>query len=152
MALFDMKMDILQGQISHVSSGFETFGRADRGTGVSHTNTWTFRVDNKPVSFKTKQNLSFSDGDLVTAVGGERNGTFHVTCLRNDTTGAVFEPTATVAYIIGGLMILLGIITLVIIIGFIFIALGAFFLWAGYKGSQAVTILRNTPPAKNKPL
>lgn len=150
MALLEMTMNVLHGQISHVSSGFETFGRSDKGTGANFTNTWTFRIDNKPVSFKTKQNLSFSDGDYVTVVGADKNGTFHVTCLRNDTTGTVFEPTITLAYIIGGGMILLGLLTLAVFIGFIFIGLGAFFIWAGYKGSQAVTILRNTPVVKKQ--
>lgn len=148
MGLFEMKMDVIQGQITNVASSFETFGRSDRGTGASFTNTWTFRINNKPVSFKTKQNMSFSDNDYVTAVGGERNGTFHVTCLRNDTTGAIFEPTTTLAYIVGGLMILLGFLTIIFIIGFVLIPIGGFFIWAGYKGTQAVAKLRNTPAAQ----
>lgn len=149
MALLNVKTDVLQGKISNVSSGFETFGRADRGTGVSHTNTWTFRIDNKPVSFKTKQNLSFTDGDLITAVGGENNGTFNVTALRNDTTGQIFEPTVGIAKFVGWGMIALGVLTVFIFVGFILIGFGVFFLWAARGGAKAVEVLKATPPAKN---
>lgn len=145
MDLLKTKLELLQGRISNVSSGFETFGRSDRGSGAVHTNTWTFRIGHKPVSFKTKQNMNFSDGDIVTIVGGEKNGIFHVTCLRNETTGSVFEPTITLAYIIGGCFILLGLLLLVIFIGFILIPIGLFFIWSAYNGSRAVNLLRTTP-------
>jgi hypothetical protein len=98
-----MNFTVLKGKIHTLSSGTETYGHFNnRGGQVRTDNTWTFRIDNKPVSFKTRQNLSFSEGDQITVVGGEKNGTFHVTCLRNETTGAFFEPTIRLAYIAGG--------------------------------------------------
>lgn len=143
-----IKTDVLQGKISNISSGIELFGRADRGNGISQTNTWTFRIDKKPVSFKTKQNLNFSEGDFITAVGGENNGTFNVTALRNDTTGQIFEPTVGVAKFLGWGLVILGIITIFIFVGFVLIPLGVFFIWASRGGAKAVEILKHTPSAQ----
>lgn len=76
-----MNFTVLKGKINTLRSGTETYRHFNsRGGQVRTDNTWTFRIDNKPVSFQTKQNLSFTDGDEITAVGGEKNGTFHITC------------------------------------------------------------------------
>lgn len=144
-----IKTDVLQGKISNISSGVELYGRADTGNGINQTNTWTFRIDKKPVSFKTKQNLNFSESDLITAVGGENNGTFNVTALRNDTTGQIFEPTVGVAKFLGWGLIVLGVLTIFLFVGFVLIPLGIFFLWASRGGAKAVEVLRETSPAKD---
>ncbi len=136
--------EVLQGKISNLSSGSELVSTNNT---LGTKNTWAFRINNTPVSFKTPVNLSFSEGDIITSVGVNRNGTFHIACLRNETTGSVYEPpTVKLAYFVGILLILIGLPFLFLFLfGVIPIALGIYYIRVAQKTKEAIVILQRTP-------
>ena len=150
MGLFFVKgTNILQGKIANVAGGSETYGSFREGTGtIHHNNLWTFRINNKPVSFKTKENLSFSDGDNLTAVGGEKNGTLHIICLRNDTTGQTYDPPVKLLKIGGWAIILISIPMIFVLIGIFLIIPGILFVREAGWATKAMNVLRATPPVR----
>ena len=138
--------NVLQGQVSGISRGSVTYGNFNQQQGMIRTdNTYSFRVGSIPVSFQTRQNFNINDGDYITAVGDYKNGTFHITTLRNETTGAIFEPTTGLLFVAGALSFFLGLIGMIIIIGFIILPFSFYFFWTGFKYSKAVSLLHSIP-------
>lgn len=138
--------NVLQGQVSGISRGSVTYGNFNQQQGMIRTdNTYSFRVGNIPVSFQTRQNFNMNDGDNITAVGDYKNGTFHITALRNETTGAIFKPTTGLLFVAGALSFFLGLIGMFIIIGFIILPFSFYFFYAGFKCSKAVSLLHSIP-------
>ena len=89
-----MKLKSISGEINSVVQGSHTSGRiTQRGGTISTRNVWSFRVNGIPTSFTSKENLSLSDGDNIIAVGQEKRGTVQIACIKNETTGAFFEPS-----------------------------------------------------------
>jgi hypothetical protein len=139
--------NILQGQVSRISTGSVTWGNINQGRGtISSANTYSFVVGNTPASLMTKQNLNIDTGDLVTAVGNMKNGTYEVTALRNESTGAVVVPTSELYIITGAFFTLIGIVFSILIIGLLLLPFGIWLLYLGFKNSKATSLLRSTTP------
>src|SRR5882762_9155743 len=77
----------MSGKVSHLNQTSSTQGliqHGGRGT-ISTSHTTTFRVSGRPVEMRGAHN--FGEGDLVSLVGVEKDGTMHPIAFRNDTTG-----------------------------------------------------------------
>ncbi len=135
-----MSLITLQGTISNIFYGNEIRGSA------TTDNTWTFRVNNKPVFYRTKNNLNFSNNDKITAVGTDKKGTFNILCLRNETTGAVSETPAGNFFIYGGFLIIVGLPLSLVMIGLIPLGMGCYCIYMGRQSVKAAKILHSTPP------
>jgi len=82
------------------------------------------------------------DGDVVTLAGREKNGVFKALALRNDKTRAVYSIPTTVGYLMGATLLALGVMTLVFLIGVVFIAGGLWTLYEAYNHTRAANMLR----------
>jgi hypothetical protein len=98
-----MTVTTLQGPVSHYQQSTET---TDLGT----AQLLTFRVNNRPVTYKSRSGCSISNGDGVTVMGQNKAGTLQAWCLRNDTTGAIFKASYLPAFAVGGLFLPSGIL------------------------------------------
>jgi hypothetical protein len=144
-----MASTVIQGKLTHVQQTTETHGQISRGSGqITSANAWSFRVDSRAATFKSRGGASLSDGDLVTVAGHDSKGTFQVLALRNDTTGSVHEGPATMLLIGGGVVAVLGVPMMAILIGFLFVPLGLYLLWLGAKLRSANLALAATPIQK----
>ncbi|GGY37097.1 hypothetical protein [Parvularcula lutaonensis] len=94
-----MGSEILKGQISDIEKGAVTEGRVfERGGTIDTSETVTFRVGKRAVSFKLgkafkNRQLSLKEGDHVTIVGKPSAGEFTARAMRNDDTGVVYAPS-----------------------------------------------------------
>lgn len=138
--------EVLQGKISNVTSGNSLVNTANV---VGVKNAWTFRVNNRAASFKTPHSISFSEDDVITAVGVNRMDAFHVAAIRNETTGASYEPPiSTMAYVVGGVLIVIGLpflFSMLFIFGLLFIVGGWYYIQVARKTKEAIEILHQTP-------
>jgi hypothetical protein len=141
-----MSISILTGKVSHVDHSTETSGTisANRGGQIRSAHAWSFRINNRPAIYKSRSTASFSDGDVMTAAGADKNGTFKIVSCRNETTGAVYEAPATLICICAGVIILISLPLLMVAVGFLLLPLGIYFLMLGLKMSKANNLLRVT--------
>ncbi len=59
---------LLDGQVSSLARGSETFGAMRAGRGIVNSNQMTsFRIGGKPAQLKSKQLVAIADGDLKRA-------------------------------------------------------------------------------------
>lgn len=99
-----------------------------------------FRIDNKPVVFRTRSFPSIKEGDEVVAAGAMKNGTLQAVALRNASTGATYGPPLAMPIILASLLALVGVmsISLPLGLGYIILAIAAFVFFRIYGISQAV--------------
>lgn len=144
-----MASTVIQGRLTHVQQTTETHGRISQGSGqITNANAWSFRVDNRAAVYKSRGGASLSDGDLVTVAGQDSNGTFQIAALRNDTTGSVHEAPAMMFLICGGLVAALGVPMIFLLIGFLILPIGLYFMWIGMKMRSANLALAAAPIQK----
>ena len=141
-----MAISVLTGKLSH--SDHSTEMTPDRGAAspARTAHSWAFRLNNRPAIFKQRQTASFADGDEVTAIGEEKNGTFMIYCCRNESTGATYESSGTIMLVLSIMVIALSIPLCFILIGIPLLAFGIWFLLMALKGTAANKLLRSTPP------
>lgn len=101
-----------------------------------------FRVDNKPVVFRTRTFPSIKEGDEVVAAGSIKNGTLHAIALRNASTGANYSPPLTMAIVLASLLAVLGLMSLGIGLGYIILPIAAFVFFRIYTVSQAAAAVK----------
>lgn len=138
-----MALTTLSGAVSGIRHSTETRGTVGRNGGSVKTGqVIAFRVGERSVQIKLAEVPDIRDGDQVTLAGREKNGVFRALALRNDKTGAVYSIPATVGYIMGALLIAVGVMTLFLLVGVIFIAGGAWTIYEAYTYTQAASMLR----------
>ncbi len=137
-----MPQATLSGVLSQVHHSSETSGAIGKSGGQVHTKqVLTLRVDGKPAQIKLPSAPSLSEGERVTLIGHEKQGTFIGRAMRNDSTGAIYSPPTAPYFIMGALFIIVGVLTLMFVVGIIFIGVGAYNLYLGYLNTQAVGAL-----------
>ncbi|HKE62660.1 MAG TPA: hypothetical protein VKB33_09330 [Nitrospira sp.] len=140
-----MPASTLQGTVSHYQQTTETSGFINQGQGqISTAQVLVFRVNNKPVSFKSSGGGSIGNGDQVTVIGSDKAGTFQATCMRNDSTGAVFYALVTPQYVGGVAGLLLGIPLSFALIGIPIVLLAAYLIYWGRNNANANKMLDAT--------
>ena len=138
-----MGLTTLSGAVSGIRHSTETRGTVGRNGGSVKTGqVIAFRVGERSAQIKLADVPDIRDGDEVTLAGREKNGVFKALALRNDKTRAVYSIPTTVGYLMGGTLIAVGVMTLFILIGVIFIAGGLWTLYEAYNYTQAANMLK----------
>lgn len=139
-----VEFSTLSGTVSHASTTSFVRGAVKKGKGqISTSHRTDFRVDGKAACFGASVNVA--DGDHVTLVGNLKGGEMRARALRNNETGVVYSSPTTLLYILGGLLVLIGIPALLIFVGLILIPIGAWFIFQGYANQSAAKVLHGTP-------
>lgn len=138
-----MELTTLSGPVSGIRHSTETRGTVGRNGGSVKTGqVIAFRVGERSAQIKLTDVPDIRDGDEVTLAGREKNGVFKALALRNDKTRAVYSIPTTVGYLMGVTLIALGVMTLVFLIGVVFLAGGLWTLYEAYTYTQAANMLR----------
>ncbi|MFN3514959.1 MAG: hypothetical protein ACK41C_18070 [Phenylobacterium sp.] len=138
-----MALSTLTGAVSGIRHSTETRGTVGRNGGSVHTGqVIAFRVDDRSAQIKLADVPDIRDGDQVTLAGSEKNGVFKALALRNDQTRAVYSIPTTAGYMMGAALIVLGVLTLFILVGVVFIAGGAWTLYEASNYSRAANMLK----------
>lgn len=92
-----MGVQVVTGTVSNLREATHTEGRIGQhavgGTVTgkfSSKQMYSFRVDNRPVTFESKDMLSLSDGDHVACAGPLAGGVIKAMKVRNDSTGIIY--------------------------------------------------------------
>ncbi len=145
-----MTATVISGAASAVVLGSDiSYAASANGPVALQNQLVTLRIDNKPVSFRTRQGVpSIADGDKVAAAGAMKNGTLEATALRNLSTGASYHPGTLWVIALSAVLILLGIPMISFLgIGLFFIGFGAWMIWKAWNVRQAIQALAVLPSA-----
>jgi hypothetical protein len=138
-----MAYTLLDGQVSGLARGSETFGSMRNGRGMVNSNQMTsFRIGGKPAQLKSKQLIAVADGDRVIAAGKEKSGVLTVDALQNVTAGNHYYQSVTLLWILAVCSLALGVPFSFIIIGLPLVGLG---IWAVY---MALRVSKNIKMVK----
>jgi len=138
-----MSLATLSGVVTGIRHSTETVGHVGKGGGQIHTGqVLTFRIDDQPAQIKLKDMPDIREGERVTLAGRLKNGTFQALALRNDQTRAIYAMPAVAGYVMGGLMVALGIPLLFILVGVLFIGFGGYTLYQAHNYAKAASMLR----------
>jgi hypothetical protein len=138
-----LSLATLSGAVSGIRHSTETRGTVGRNGGSVKTGqVIAFRVDDRSAQIKLAEVPDIRDGDQVTLAGREKNGVFKALALRNDKTRAVYSIPTTVGYLMGGAFIVLGVMTLIFLVGILFIGVGLWTLYEAYTYTQAAKMLQ----------
>ena len=142
-----MAISLLTGKISHLDHATETSGNitANHGGQIQTAHAWAFRLNNRPVIYKSHSTASFAEGDELTAAGVEQNGTFKIISYRNETTGAVHQAPGLVVCIAAGLLIAMSLPMMMVIVGFLMLPIGIYILMWGLRIFKANKLLETAP-------
>jgi hypothetical protein len=149
-----MSTEIYKGTVSHVNAGtnvhgnISTSGITGKTSGsVSSSNSYSFRVDGKPVGFSCGASVSLSDGDYVVVAGKMKKGQMEARALKNVTTSAEYNNHSSWDTISGWLCILAGIPMIVILLGIPIIIGGVYMLLVAKQGKEAIEMVHETSAA-----
>lgn len=138
-----MGLTTLSGPVSGIRHSTETRGTVGRNGGSVKTGqVIAFRVGERSAQIKLADVPDIRDGDEVTLAGREKNGVFKALALRNDKTRAVYSIPTTVGYLMAATLIALGVMTLFILVGVVFIAGGLWTLYEARNYTRAANMLR----------
>ena len=138
-----MSLTTLSGVVTGIRHSTETVGHVGKNGGHIHTGqVLAFRVDDHPAQLKLKDMPDIREGERVTLAGRQKNGTFQALALRNDQTRAVYATPAAAGYVMGGLMVALGVPLLFVLVGVLFIGFGGYTLYQAHNYSKAAGMLR----------
>lgn len=138
-----MGLTTLSGEVSGIRHSTETRGTVGRdGGSVKTGQIIAFRVGDRSAQIKLADVPDIRDGDQVTLAGHDKNGVFRALAMRNDKTRAIYAMPTLVGYLMGGTLIALGVMTLVILIGVVFIAGGLWTLYEAYTYTRAANMLK----------
>ena len=142
----------LQGAVTHLQQSTEITGFQGA---MRSFQAMSFRVNNRQVANRIPTGyMGFSEGDEVTLLGREKSGTVQVWCIRNDTTGAVMYAPSRLGFIIGGMVLLMGILLTsagddAYVFGIPLAALGVYLIHKGWRVRNANNELTATRAIKS---
>ncbi len=137
-----MNLIVKTGKIEQMSESTTVVGRNGN---VNSMHTAALRIDGMSARLKSSNHVSLTPGDTITAVGEMKNGSLLIYCYRNETTGAFDEANLWIQILLGVCLCVLGVLTLIFIVGLFFLAGGAYVLYNAYKIKQANALLARTP-------
>ncbi|MBD5780972.1 hypothetical protein IEN85_15840 [Pelagicoccus sp. NFK12] len=141
-----MKLASFSGKVSHVNRTSHTYGGGSGGEVQTSHNT-TLRLDGRHVELQGSATW-LSEDDLVVIVAEESQGSIEPLAVRNETTG--YESVqGHASYKIAIVLIVIGVFSAPVVIGWPIMALGAWFLSVGMKRNklinEAASTLRKIP-------
>ncbi|MGE0098219.1 MAG: hypothetical protein AB7S86_07700 [Hydrogenophaga sp.] len=138
-----MTLTTLSGTVTGIRHSTETMGQIGKNGGSVQTGqVMAFRVDERSAQIKLKDMPDLRDGERVTLAGRAKNGTFRALALRNDQTRAVYATAAWPGYVMGGIMVALGIPLSLMVIGLPFLVVGLYTLYQAYSYAKAEKMLQ----------
>jgi len=110
----------MTGTVSGLQQSSETRGSVTttngRVTGQTVTmQNYNFRVDGKPVSYRSLESLSLNDGDQVKVAGQQKASGFQALAFRNLTTGTLHKPASWMPWIVVGACVLVALLSLLLV-------------------------------------
>lgn len=134
-----MSLTTISGTVAAVrqSSSEQEFGEM-----VGTHNVFTFRVKDQSVQIRSQQVLDIHDGDQLTIVGSDRNGTFRGLAFRNEVTGVTWCMPAQAYLFLGVVIIVFSLPLILFLIGIPSAALGIFIYKRGAEYSTAMKMLQ----------
>ena len=96
-------METLQGSVTNCQHTLKVSGGANN-TSTTTTYIALFRVNGRPVQFRSSQPSSLSDGDQVKVAGSPWNGALDALACRNVTTGETMS-VGSGGYLVGALAV-----------------------------------------------
>ena len=142
-----MSISISGGTVSHLDR-ITSVNTVETGTKrglVKTTHTYSFRMDNHPATYRFATDVHLGNGDVITAAGEQKGGTFAVWCFRNESTSVIYYCLARRVLILSAIMFVVGLCTLKLLIGLLIVPIGIYFFWLGLKMAKANRMLRNAP-------
>ena len=138
-----MALTIISGVVSGIRHSTETVGQIGKNGGSVKTGqVLAFRVDDRSAQIKLQDMPDIRDGERVTLAGRMKNGTFQALAMRNDQTRAISAIPSTAGYIMGGLMVALGLPLSFVLIGLPFLIFGAYTLYQAHNYRLAAQMLQ----------
>jgi hypothetical protein len=137
-----MGMVTRTGSATGLVRSSQTEGAVGRNGGSVRTaQVLTFRLDGKVVEIKLPTQPNVDDGESVTVAGREKNGVFRALALRNDVTGAVYAIPSGPGFVMGGLLVVLGVPLLFVVVGVLFLGFGGWTVYQAWTYRQAAQLL-----------
>lgn len=144
-----MSMSVLTGPATRVElamrSGGEEHGR--QAGSFEGRRPFSFHIGNRPTLLQLAGEPKVREGDVVTIAGHEKSYAFVGYALANHTTGATYAPVAWPYYILGGLLVVVGIPLSTILIGIPLFAAGVWLLYVAHRNARALRLLAAAPRA-----
>lgn len=134
-------MQTLTGTASHVTrgTGTDVIHNNRQAVGVN-TNLLTFRIDGRPVHFKSRDVVpSLEDGDRVAAAGGSKAGTLHAEAVRNLNTGATYAPPTVLPLVLGLVLAVMSVPLMIVLVGFLFLPIALYVLYRVWVVRSAIS-------------
>ncbi len=139
-----MALTKITGTVSNFREETEVTSTQTYKSGYSKVNTQkiiNFRVDNRPVSMKMPKSLELTDGDEATVVGTQSGGGLKAILISNDTTGIVYGYGTIYMLAWAVILMLIGLATMSVFIGFIIFPLGLYLLYKGLQLKKAHALI-----------
>lgn len=147
------KIEMLEGVVTHLSRGttvdgnIRTSGITGQTNGsISSANTYSFRVDGRPVQFEIKDSVSIADGDVVRVAGVVKKGHLDCYAFKNLATNAEHDRYSVLVTIAAFLFILFGIATLFILFGFVILPTGIYMLVVQGRVKKCIKMVAGVKP------
>ena len=96
-------METLQGPVTNCQHTLKVSGGGNN-TGTTTTYIALFRVNGRPVEFRTSQPVSISDGDQAKVAGSMWNGALNALACRNLSTGETMS-VGSGGYLVGAFLV-----------------------------------------------
>jgi hypothetical protein len=141
-----MALQLVSGIATHLATGTSvSYAATSNGPMAIQDQMFSFRINGRPISYRTRSFPSLSEGDVVGAAGKEKGGVLNAYGIRNFTTGVIYSPPTTVPIILCVLLMIIGVALLFIFIGVFFIAFGVFVLLRVLNVRKAAKMLAAAP-------
>ncbi len=134
---------LLDGQVSSLARGSETFGAMRAGRGIVNSNQMTsFRIGGKPAQLKSKQLVAIADGDRIIAAGKEKAGVLTVDALQNVTAGNHYYQSAPLLWVLAVCLFALGLPLSFILIGIPVLGAGVWVVIMAVRVGKSVKMVK----------
>jgi hypothetical protein len=135
-----MALIVKKGVVSNLSRATNNIGRNGNNQTIQE---YSWRFENMQCLGKVGANIGLSEGDELIVVGKMKNGIFNVKGLKNLTSGAIVKSQFTIPLIAGICFVCLGFLTLILLVGFVLIPIGIYYLYETYLAYKANNLLES---------
>lgn len=141
-----MALELVQGQVKILNRDVETHGYVSGNGGNVRGHVHSFRavtveVDGRIVMLRDKDPIILADGDWLVAVGTRKSNGIHSSVFANRNRQTRTHAPAALMYALGGMSMLLGLMTLIFLIGFPVIGFAVYVLYRARQFTKANAML-----------
>lgn len=135
-------MKQLKGTVNKIRFSTDISG-GSKSTSTSYVAV--FEIDGQPIELKMPSSIMIDNGHLVEVVGTEKRGVFTALAYRNFDNGVLGKGPAMTYIAIGSIFTLVGLCTIPVFFGLIFVPVGIYTFLQGRKISKAYQIVSGSP-------